>query len=268
MAAGVGDDRAPADHLRGAAERLGGVDGADHEQARRRPEDLREDLTAVPEVEELVPPGPQDLVEAGHGLVGPAADPLAGLGDEELRAEPVALDDREEHRALVGLDDALEAVEELLVRRVHEHVDLAAAGQPDGERELVRDPVLEELRLRAVEHLARVAEDLVLDTAARDGAGHLAALGDGELRADRARRRLPGRDHGRERDPLPARPPALDVGREPPSRRVPPLDPGHDVRQLLEARQIVPGEEAVDVREARRASRPRAAGSPDVPSAG
>ena len=43
----VDADRVPADRLRGGAERLAGVDGADDDESRRRPEDLGEDLRAL-----------------------------------------------------------------------------------------------------------------------------------------------------------------------------------------------------------------------------
>src|SRR5690348_12209947 len=52
----------------------------------------------------------------------------------------------------------------------HEHVDLAAAGQPDRPGLLVRDAVREELRLSRREHLAGVLVDVRLDAAARDRA--------------------------------------------------------------------------------------------------
>jgi hypothetical protein len=52
----------------------------------------------------------------------------------------------------------------------------------------------------------------VLDTAARDRAGELAARRDGELRADRAGSRAARGDDGGERNAVPPPAPAPDVG--------------------------------------------------------
>src|SRR5207248_2941982 len=78
-------------------------------------------------------------------------------------------------------------------------------------REVVGDPVRKKLRLRPVEDLAGMAVDVALDTAARHGPRHLAVLGDAELRAHRPRGRTARGDHRREREPLAALAPALDV---------------------------------------------------------
>ena len=100
------------------------------------------------------------------------------------------------------------------VRFLDEHVDLSSAGQSDRERELVGDPVGDELRRRSAEHLLRVLVHVVLDASARHRAGHLAAVRDHQLRADRARSRAACRDDGRECEPLAARLPALGVGQD------------------------------------------------------
>src|SRR5439155_19450453 len=82
----------------------------------------------------------------------------------------------------------------LVEQKLDEDVDLAAAGQPDRPGLLVRDPVREEPRAPALEHLAGVFVHVRLDTPARDRSRQLAALRDPELRADWPRRRTPGRD--------------------------------------------------------------------------
>src|SRR5919106_3671446 len=214
LAPRVGDDRVPAEQLGRGAEGLRRVHGPDHEQPRGRAVDLREDLAAVVELEHAVPAGTQDLVEARERLLGGVADPVALLRDEELGAGLLAFDDGEEDGAFLALDHAGEPLEQRLVRSRDEDVDLASARQADRERELVGDPVAEDLRLRAGEHLAGVAEDLVLDAAAGDGADHLAPLGDGELRSDRPGSRLSRGDDRRDRDALAAAAPALDLGQD------------------------------------------------------
>ena len=190
LAARVGHDRLPADRLRGAAERLRRVDGAEDEQARRRPVDVGEDPPAV----ELEEPAPAALE--------------LRVADEPLLAR---LDVRQDDRALLARHEAEHPLEHRRVGHLDVDVDLAAAGQPDAQRLVVGDPVRQELGRHAAEHLPRGAVDLVLDAAAGDGAGELAALRDRELRAHRAWGRAPRRDDRREREPLAAAAPALDV---------------------------------------------------------
>src|SRR5207302_8689195 len=67
---------------------------------------------------------------------------------------------------------------------------------------------------RTREDVARVAVAVVLDAAARNGAGHLPSFGDRQLRADRARCGPSRRDDGGEREPFAACAPALDVGQQ------------------------------------------------------
>src|SRR5712692_6358674 len=100
------------------------------------------------------------------------------------------------------------------LERLDEHVDLAAARQADSQRHVVGDPVRDQARRPAGEDLLRGEVDVALDAAAGDRARKLAARRDHELRADRTRRRAPGRDDGRDRDLLPLRPPAVDVGKQ------------------------------------------------------
>src|SRR5207244_4553467 len=95
------------------------------------------------------------------------------------------LDVRQHHGALFAPEEAEHPLDDLRVGHLHVDVDLAAAGQPDAQRLVVRDAVREELRRRTVEHLPGHTVDLVLDAAAGDRARELAALGDRELRADR-----------------------------------------------------------------------------------
>src|ERR687891_393732 len=109
----VGDDRLPAEQLRATAERLGGVDRAVDEEARRRPVPLAEDLRAVVERQHAGPPPPKDLVGLRSRLLVPLADALAGLEHEQLRADAVALDDGEQDSALARLVEVGEAFDEL-----------------------------------------------------------------------------------------------------------------------------------------------------------
>src|SRR5439155_26823442 len=119
---------------------------------------------------------------------------------------PVLVDDGRARESLTTLD-APEELLELAQRHVlDEDVDLAAAGQADRPGLLVRDPVGEELGLRACEHRLRLLVDLVLDTAAGNRPGELPLLRDRELRADRARRGGTRGDHGGQRHLLVAAP--------------------------------------------------------------
>ena len=171
---------APAERLGGAAELLGGVDAADDEQARRRPEHLGEDADAV------------QLEHAARARRHLRVDPLAGA---------LALEHRHRHGRLLR---------QLALEGLDEDVDLAAAGEADRPGLLVGDPVGQQPRRAVGEHLGRGDGDVALDAAAGDGAVELAALGDGELRADRPRGRAARGHDGRQRDAVAPRPPALD----------------------------------------------------------
>src|SRR6266513_677976 len=207
----VGDYRPPTEPLRERTQLLGGVDRPNHQQPRRRSVNLGKHLPPVIELEQLVATAAHQVVDVAGELVWPFTESLSRLGHQQLGAERLALDDGEQDCPLLGLEDLEQAPHKLVGCPVDEHVDLAAAGQPDREGEVVGDPVREQLRLRAAEHFARVAVDLALDAAAGDRPGHLPALRDGELGSDRPRGRAPRRDDRRERELLAARAPTLDV---------------------------------------------------------
>jgi hypothetical protein len=141
---------------------------------------------------------------------------LAGADDPRRAVLQVGEDDRAPFRA----DDLQQRLEHLRRRLVDPHVDLAAARKPDAEGHVIRDPERQQPRLPTAENLPRDAVDLVLDATARDRPRELPALRHGELRADRPRRRAPGRDHRRERDALSCGPPALDIGQYLTHRRI------------------------------------------------
>ena len=141
FAARVGDDRRPAEELDAPAERLGGVHGAVDEDARRRPVPLREDLRAVLERQQGVPASPDQLVELPDRLVEAArrrARPTRARAPSRptpppstaVKRMPRSSDSRSARAARPASLDPLD-----------EHVDLAAAGQADAERELVVDAV-------------------------------------------------------------------------------------------------------------------------------
>ena len=206
----VGDDRPPADLLRRAAERLGGVDRAVDQQSRGRPVDVGEDLAAG-DLDDAAPSSADELRRRLGELLRRLADALAVLRDEQLGTQVVACEHRQHHGALTALDDLHQPLGERPPRFLHEDVDLAAARQADAQRQVVRDPVREEPRRPAGKHFLRVLVHLVLDAPAGHGAGELALRRDRELGADRPRRRAPRRDDGRERDAVSACEPALDV---------------------------------------------------------
>ena len=185
----VGNGCTPAEALRGATELLGGVDRADDQQARRRPEHLREDRLAA-ELDHAARPR-LDRVRPGHA-------PLAG---------PLAFENRQSDRGLARLGQlALEALDE--------DVDLPTARQADIPGHVVGDPVGEQPRLAVLDHLGGLDGDVALDTTAGNGAEELTALRDRKLGANRPRRGTARRDHGRQGDPVAPGPPALDAFRE------------------------------------------------------
>src|SRR5436190_221289 len=103
LGARVGNDRSPAQQLRRAAQRFGGVDRSVDDEPRRWAVPLCEDLRAVVELEQAVPATPEDLVELPERLARDAVpELLASLDDEPLRARSRPLDDGEQHRASTG----------------------------------------------------------------------------------------------------------------------------------------------------------------------
>ena len=148
------------------------------------------------------------------------ADQVVGDVVVTVRHEPLAavVEIDEEHGAALLARDVGELLQELGVGLVDPDVDLAAARQADAERLVVGDAVGEEPRLAAGKDLAGRLDDLALDTSAGDGSSQLAAFGDDQLRADRPRRRAPGRDDARHRDPVTLRPPPLELGQDLPHR--------------------------------------------------
>ena len=101
----VGHDGRPAEEPSGAAERFSGIDGPVDEEPRGRPVDVGEDGEAV--VLERVASAGTD--RCGPELRDPGrrvADGRPVLEDEELCAEIVTGDDREDDGAFAGLDDA------------------------------------------------------------------------------------------------------------------------------------------------------------------
>ncbi len=140
----VDDDRVPADQLRGGAERLGGVDGAEDDEPRRRPVHLGVDPVALA-LEQAVP---LDVRGERGQLRRPVADGLARVEeDEQLGSRVLALEHREADRALLVRDDLEQPLAQRRVEPVDPDVDLAAAGEADLERLVVGDPVGEQPRL-------------------------------------------------------------------------------------------------------------------------
>src|SRR6516164_6020366 len=85
------------------------------------------------------------------------------------------------------------------IHLLHQHADLAAAGEADLPGGLVGDPEFQHLWLATVDHIERFGDDGALDAAAGNRAEKIAVLIDDQIGADRARRRAPGLDHGGER---------------------------------------------------------------------
>src|SRR5215475_9022091 len=97
----------------------------------------------------------------------------------------------------------------VLLHLLHIDPDGAATGEPDLPGGLVGDTEFERLGLAALDHVERFGHHRALDAAARDAAEEIALIVDHQVRTHRPRRRAPGLDHGRERDPAPFRPPVL-----------------------------------------------------------
>src|SRR5215470_15729404 len=88
-----------------------------------------------------------------------------------------------------------------LVDLLHVDADGAAAGQPDLPSGLVGDAEFERGRLAAFDHVDSFGNHRAFDAATRHRAEEIALVVDHEVGADRPRRRAPGLDHGRKRDP-------------------------------------------------------------------
>ena len=67
------------------------------------------------------------------------------------------------------------------IERLHEHVDAAAAGQPDFPGGLVGDAVMDQLATPGLQGLDAGLERRALDAAAADGSRHAAGRCDGHL---------------------------------------------------------------------------------------
>src|SRR3954453_5725513 len=83
--------------------------------------------------------------------------------------------------------------------------DGATAGQPDLPGGLVGDAEFQRLGLAALDHVEGFRDHRALDAAARDRAQEVALVVDHQIRTHRTRRRAPGLDYGRERNPSPFR---------------------------------------------------------------
>ena len=259
----------PAELPRELRERLGRVDGAVDEQARRRRVDLREH-PARPRARRSGSCGARISSSAcpasSSGSV--VADPLAAFEHEHVRAERLALDHGEEDGALVALDRP---------RARRSRTALTLRGAPrrrrSRRRTAGRPPSLPRPRCRTreasgsprLEHLARALVDVRLDAAARHGPGQLARVRDGQLRADRPRRRPARRDHRRDRHLLSLRAPALDVVQDLLHAACLLSMPLRIVGELFEAREVVSREKTIDRRQCCPHARRRAAGSPGGP---
>src|SRR6478672_8398498 len=168
---GVGHDRPPAEQLDRGAERFCSVGGTVDEEPGRRNAHVGEDRPAFV-LEDVAPAA--------------AARRLLEVRVMELLSDLVARDDGE-HDVPVVVSIWLD-----------EHVDLAAARQPDAEGHLVGDPVRDQARLAAGENLLCGQDDVVLDAAVRDRALDAAVVADDELRPYRPRGGAPGCNHRRD----------------------------------------------------------------------
>src|SRR5438445_13713805 len=98
--------------------------------------------------------------------------------------------------------------------RLDQHVDLAAAAQPNGPGQVVTDAVVKQAGRLALEDRLRLLEDFPLETAAADGTGDLARLADRHPGAGRPRGAPPRADDGGDGHRVASLQPRLDVGHD------------------------------------------------------
>jgi len=103
----IGDDSRPAELFRRGAERLRGVDGPEHEEPRRRREDVGEDAPAVV-LEHPAAPTREQLGHLLRELRRPLAEGRAVRPDEQLRPQRFPFDHGEDHGGVAVLDHPLE----------------------------------------------------------------------------------------------------------------------------------------------------------------
>ena len=115
---------------------------------------------------------------------------------------------------------ALQALEQLAqagarLHRLEHELDQPAAGQAEAVRGVGVDAVAHHLRPAGGER-ARLGlvDQVVLDAAAGDAAGHQAVVADGHRRAGRARRRAPGAGDGAQRHAVPGIAPGRDLAQD------------------------------------------------------
>ena len=144
----------------------------------------------------------------GHGSVGTlTAERASGarFSDDDPAAEPfrIAVRDNCRHRhGHIGAnvrDEGLEFGKRLSGEHFDEHVERSAAGEPDGERIVVRYPVSGEHRSTGTHDVLREFVDRAFDAAARDRTGHRTVGTDDHGRSDRTRRGIEGANHRRDR---------------------------------------------------------------------
>ncbi len=122
--------------------------------------------------------------------------------------------------------------------RLDEHLDGAAAGQPDRERLVVGDAVPDPLRDAGVQHLGGDLDDGALDAAAGDAADDVAVRVHGEDRPGRSWRALRGGDDAwPARTGVPSVLPAPQRRRAPHARGLPPA-PSRTVRRRASPRRL------------------------------
>src|SRR5207247_3970805 len=143
------------------------------------------------------------------------------LAFRELRALRCAFDDlgvageeiRSQRRRLI----AVEYREHLLLRateRLDENLDVAAACEPDLERDVVGHAERGDLRLTALQDFLRLFEDGPFDASVRDGPRHLPRTRHQHLRTQWPRARAPCLDHGRDRDVFAGASPLVELAEE------------------------------------------------------
>ena len=119
---------------------------------------------------------------------------------------------REHRAALSAYGFERDPVE--IAHRLDEHVDLAAAGEANGERELVTDPVIDDARAAVLEGGHSLLVHGGFDAAVAHRARDPVPGARDERGAERPRRRSRDAHDGRDRDRLARREPLLELDRD------------------------------------------------------
>ena len=199
-------------------ERLAHVCGADDREKRRHRECFEEDRRVARAKARGDGPG-ASLAESGESpdlKVGELGRPALGaiLGEQSDR--PCAIgrrDDAHEERGVLG-KDRLERRSVQHAHRLDENVDRAAAREPDGEGELVADPIVHDARMVIAQHGHGLLVHGGFDATVAHGARDLLPGSRDQRRTEGTRCGSGDADDGRDRHGVTGGEPLRELGRD------------------------------------------------------